>query len=241
MKPHYSLYLIVASLGVALFAVSVDSGQDVSLLDSKTSHRCGEKCGHGDELVLSRDHVSFAERPQWIACEKGDWIPLGFEIDGQSGGWVSMHETLSDGRVVTSVLLESGDDLFIARNGDDWEGRMIPRGGGNGWRIRGDATGATVESLERGALICSWEDRDGSDVAGLPPARGPFPESAPTLNDVEEIAPLLNSLPGANGVIYLDFDGETVSNTQWNSSYTGGKRGQEAFPGGEKTQESGSQ
>src|SRR5262249_3312861 len=32
----------------------------------------------------------------------------------------------------------------------------------------------------------------------------------------------LHSFPGANRVIYLDFDGHTTSGTQWNTSYTSG-------------------
>lgn len=33
----------------------------------------------------------------------------------------------------------------------------------------------------------------------------------------------LHSRPGSNRVIYLDFDGHVTSNTQWNTSYTGGQ------------------
>ena len=36
----------------------------------------------------------------------------------------------------------------------------------------------------------------------------------------ERIRPLLESLPGAPGVIYLDFDGETVTDGRWNSGQT---------------------
>lgn len=35
--------------------------------------------------------------------------------------------------------------------------------------------------------------------------------------------PLQDSLPGAAKVLYLDFDGETVSGTPWNSNYTDGR------------------
>jgi N-acetylneuraminic acid mutarotase len=36
------------------------------------------------------------------------------------------------------------------------------------------------------------------------------------------VPPILESLPGAGAVLYLDFDGQTVSGTLWNSSYTSG-------------------
>ncbi len=37
-----------------------------------------------------------------------------------------------------------------------------------------------------------------------------------------QMVPLLESLPGATAVLYLDFDGEIVSGTSWNSTYNGG-------------------
>ncbi|QMU26719.1 GEVED domain-containing protein [Adhaeribacter radiodurans] len=35
--------------------------------------------------------------------------------------------------------------------------------------------------------------------------------------------PALESLPGVGAVVYLDFDGQTITNTMWNSAYTQGK------------------
>jgi PKD repeat protein len=59
------------------------------------------------------------------------------------------------------------------------------------------------------------------------------PEPAPNVEDNSPIAldaPFpyeqtfrLHSRPGSNRVIYLDFDGHVTSNTQWNTSYTGGQ------------------
>lgn len=59
------------------------------------------------------------------------------------------------------------------------------------------------------------------------------PEQAPNVDDNSPItldAPFpyeqtfrLHSRPGSNRVIYLDFDGHVTSNTQWNTSYTGGQ------------------
>ena len=34
------------------------------------------------------------------------------------------------------------------------------------------------------------------------------------------IIPLLNSLPGADAVVYIDFDGEVVSGTRWANGET---------------------
>ena len=57
-------------------------------------------------------------------------------------------------------------------------------------------------------------------VAQAGPAAAPAPTGIyDTIPDSDTF--LLNSKPGANRVIYLDFDGETISGTAWNSS-TGG-------------------
>ena len=48
----------------------------------------------------------------------------------------------------------------------------------------------------------------------------PRPAQPPRSRTTETF--LLHSRPGANRVIYLDFDGHTVSGTAWNASYTGG-------------------
>ena len=72
-----------------------------------------------------------------------------------------------------------------------------------------------------------WVDTTGrlfyveSEFDELPPAAGGAP--------VAEAAPFpygstfsLHSRPGSDKVIYLDFDGQTVNGTNWNSSYTSG-------------------
>ena len=189
---------------------------------SRTKHSCMGGCDHSAGTSISREIVTLPAGLPWVDGRVGDLVSLGFELGGVSSGRLSMSDNLPDGRSLTSITLSNGDDLFISRKGDEWEGRMLPSAGGPGWKIMGSSDTAVVERLERGAMICSWDNAEGIETAGLPPARGPFPEESPSLFEVQEIAPLLTSLPGANGVIYLDFDGETVSGTQWNSSYNSG-------------------
>ncbi|MBB5349830.1 hypothetical protein HNR46_000051 [Haloferula luteola] len=115
---------------------------------------------------------------------------------------------------MANLLLEDGENLFLAALGDAWEARLVPRHTQSGWLLAGDARHTTLQQVAVSELICS-----GPESAGLPPtsemAAAPLPELA-------EAAPILNSLPTAQAVIYLDFDGETVSGTQWNTSYNGG-------------------
>lgn len=72
------------------------------------------------------------------------------------------------------------------------------------------------------------DDRMWVDPTGLlfavEPALGTVDDTAlstPT-GIADEDTFLLHSKPGSNRVIYLDFDGETIQNTAWNQSYTGG-------------------
>lgn len=179
--------------------------------------------GVGDDPAVpgGAEVVPLRGGPAWFGEASGTWVDLGFRIGGMTRAKVTMRRSLAGGRDVMSLDLPSGDDLFVARRGEVWEGRVIPSAGGPGWRIEGDAERAEIRRVPRGALICATTGRDGAEVGGLPPVRGLVAESAPA-PPVAEAPVVLNSLPDANGVIYLDFDGETVSGTQWNSSFTNG-------------------
>ncbi|NNM28396.1 MAG: hypothetical protein HKO57_02680 [Akkermansiaceae bacterium] len=91
--------------------------------------------------------------------------------------------------------------------------------------MTGDRSGGTMEKREIGAILCANRE-GGRQTAGLPPISVPGPPPPPPspleLAENQLDVTDLNSRPGANGVIYLDFDGETVSGTQWNASFTGG-------------------
>ncbi len=152
--------------------------------------------------------------------EAGSEIELPFELDGIRHARVISRAQLPDGRQTASLRLAGGSDLFLVARGDRWEARALPRGNGNGWRLEGDSTGSSLTRLPKSALICHSD----FEVAGLPPMLGYEDENpAPrTKAAAAAAAPLFHSLEGATAVIYLDFDGETVSGTQWNSSFTGG-------------------
>ncbi len=184
-----------------------------------TPHRCSEHCDHAPARPVSRQRVEIDTPADWRQAEVGDPVALGFRIDDITRGTLTGREALPDGRTATGIRLPNGHDLHIVRRGTQWEGRAISRDGSNGWILRGNDREVTLEEVEHEALICSVVGDDGIESAGLPapaePLTGaPLPEPAEAV-----VPPLLNSRPGANGVIYLDFDGETVTGTQWNSSY----------------------
>ncbi|ALJ01042.1 T9SS type A sorting domain-containing protein [Rufibacter tibetensis] len=77
-------------------------------------------------------------------------------------------------------------------------------------------------TTSNGSVYLIEEDIDKVLCVGLleePKATTTFPSQ--TIN-VSTTVPSLQSLPGAQAVLYLDFDGQTVSNTFWNYYFNGG-------------------
>ena len=155
----------------------------------------------------------------------GQRVALPFKLGNSSAGKVTMSHETADGRVSTSILLDDGETLFLTSLGERWEGRIVPKHRGRGWRLEGDENGSFIREVDVDDLICSSVGQDGEALAGLPVVSDPVAAAMghSELAEAAEPAPILNSLPGAAAVIYLDFDGETVSGTQWNSSYTAGE------------------
>ena len=71
-----------------------------------------------------------------------------------------------------------------------------------------------------GSVYLTEEDIDKVVCVGLPRVLEPTAPNQ-TANRMAAI-PILESLPGAGAVLYLDFDGQTVSGTQWNTDYNSG-------------------
>ena len=75
-------------------------------------------------------------------------------------------------------------------------------------------------STAEGLVYLTEEDIDKVVCVGLP--KDPAPAAPTTTANRAAAVPLLESLPGAGAVLYLDFDGQTVSGTQWNTDYNSG-------------------
>lgn len=79
-----------------------------------------------------------------------------------------------------------------------------------GYDIKSDAKECIIHKKPLSALVCSIPRHRGPAAAAA--AAGTGPQAL--------VAPLLNSRATAAGVIYLDFDGETVIDPSWNSGVT---------------------
>jgi hypothetical protein len=73
-----------------------------------------------------------------------------------------------------------------------------------------------LEEDSTGKLLLQQRPIDAVICSGMPPEPNPVPLA--TTKGIEKLAdpvPILDSLPGAVGVLYLDFDGELVTNSSW--------------------------
>lgn len=118
------------------------------------------------------------------------------------------------------VSLRGGGTLFAVFATGKWSARISYSDRREAWLLEGDGNGGTMRSIDITDLLCSRGTGE-TFVAGLPKndQSSPLADPAPV---VQEATPVLNSLLGASGVVYLDFDGETVGGTNWNASYNGG-------------------
>lgn len=185
-----------------------------------TVHGC--RADHGSSETTPVEHRRLSETPNWTEAAEATRLALGFRLGGMEHGRVVSRVDHADGRVALGIRLPSGHDLHIVRRGDAWEGRAISPSGAPGWKLRGMGPELWIEEAEHESLICSVVEEGTLKTAGLPAPARPAPGSSILTPAEVTVPPLLNSRPGANGVIYLDFDGETVTGTQWNSSYNNG-------------------
>ena len=112
------------------------------------------------------------------------------------------------------------DRMFISRQGDRARGLVMLPSENLAYEILGDANGYVLrEWLYQDVLCATPLPGGGSADSGLPrPERKATRTSAARITTAE--VPVLQSRPGAPHVIYLDFDGEIVANSDWASGAT---------------------
>ena len=76
------------------------------------------------------------------------------------------------------------------------------------YRFSGGDADWQIQEIAFQEYICSNGASD--ENIGMPASQAPFSPAGTAV-----IIPLLNSLPGAEAVVYIDFDGEDVSGTRW--------------------------
>lgn len=149
-------------------------------------------------------------------------LPLGKGLSGR----VNLVHRHPSGDLAVGIDLDGveGTTAFLSLSPDGRiDGQISSRRSGTAWRLATRIDDGTVSSTRIRAedLVCARFDE-----GGLQPGMPPEPLGAEVdlggMSGPEEVVPALQSRPGASRVIYLNFEGETVTGTPWNSAYNDG-------------------
>jgi fibronectin type 3 domain-containing protein len=170
--------------------------------------------------------ISLERAPVTALFDLGTGAVVSLPFPGSPRAEAVMKHRHDGGAIAIGFRLEgeAGATLFLSRSsGGVIEGHLSSLRSGSALRLE-KGTGAGPLRFRRiaaDALICARFD-GGQLQPGLPPD----PESAEagegSSSAPEESAPVLESRPSSTRVIYLNFDGETVTGTPWNVSYNDG-------------------
>ena len=112
---------------------------------------------------------------------------VSMELLGRQGSVYWLEK--ADGSIMGNIILKEKDKNII-------------------YQYSGSEGGLVIQQISQRQYVCSSGETD-ADI-GVPQDSG-----KPNSTGQAEIIPLLNSLPGAEAVVYIDFDGEVVSGTRW--------------------------
>lgn len=149
-------------------------------------------------------------------------LPLG----GGLAGTVTLAHRHPRGELALGVALDDFDDasaFFSLTAGGRIGGHLRSANSGTAWRIVTPEQDRSerLRRIPADELLCARYER-GRLLPGMPPEPEASESAGANESPGEASAPLLESRPGSNRVIFLNFDGETVSGTPWNSSYNAG-------------------
>jgi hypothetical protein len=158
--------------------------------------------------------LSSVDLAKWSTLHAGDVVQLpGFDGAEPMEGAVNVVQ-LDNGWIRVGGELEKCEGSFsLNTNGTDVFGRILLPGSGVGYTIRMDAGTPVLVETRLSSLVC---------YPGMNPQT-----AAATSDRVARKAvaaaitvPVLNTRPGAKGVVYVDFDGESVTDPDWNGGRT---------------------
>jgi hypothetical protein len=158
------------------------------------------------------------ERQSFAALRKfkrGDALAIPLPGGGEAVATVNLVQTEPDGteRMGGSVANSPGGSFFLGSSNKEFGGMILLPESGLAYVIGEDADG-TMLLRERplSEVVCQK-----MSASEMPPAPGGLPMPIPV---PEGSPPILSSRPSATAVLYLDFDGETVTDTAWNHGNT---------------------
>ena len=147
----------------------------------------------GDRLKLNfGDELVLDARVKVNKTFPGRQQSVSMQLIGRNGSVYWLKK--ADGSIMGNIILkEDGKNIVYEYSGQEGD-----------WLVR---------QISQQQFVCSSGETD-QDI-GLPVSDAPFVPAGQA-----GIIPLLNSLPGADAVVYIDFDGEVVSGTRWANGET---------------------
>lgn len=151
----------------------------------------------------------------WAKLKQGDAVTLptasGETLEGtvnvvqQDGAWLRMGGLLADGK----------GSFSLNTNFDQVAGMMLLPQDGIGYQIQMDGPELILVERRLSSLVCFPAPKATSAMAASDNAARNSVAAA-------VVVPMINTRPGARGVIYVDFDGESVTDPLW-TSLNGGR------------------
>ncbi len=150
----------------------------------------------------------------WAKLKQGDAVTLptasGETLEGtvnvvqQDGAWLRMGGLLADGK----------GSFSLNTNFDQVAGMMLLPQDGIGYQIQMDGPELILVERRLSSLVCFPAPKATSAMAASDNAARNSVAAA-------VVVPMINTRPGARGVIYVDFDGESVTDPLWTSRNEG--------------------
>lgn len=150
---------------------------------------------------------------KWAALKPGDLVALptasGEPVEGtislvqEDGAWLRLGGFLADGQGTFS----------LNTNFNELSGMILLPDSGIAYQIEMDGSDVVLVERRMSSLVCYPTSRGVTEMAAADTSTRPAGAQAQTV-------PVINTRPGAKGVIFVDFDGETVTQNVWNGGRT---------------------
>ena len=164
------------------------------------------------ESTLSSSSIKSSSIPRLNTLSIGDRVEIPLDGGRRVEG------------IVNSIRMEQGGDMIVGGglDGDEFASFVLARrvAGINGMiRLPREKIGYVIETLQSGQTLLQKRPISVLECAGMPVAP-PTPDGAaqvvPSGPQAIVVPPAFDSRPSAAAVLYLDFDGETVTDPYWN-------------------------
>ncbi|MDB6074389.1 MAG: hypothetical protein JWO89_2029, partial [Verrucomicrobiaceae bacterium] len=181
---------------------------------------------YASRAILATATLDVQTMPMLKELHKGDHVVLplgaGAEVEGvvnlvvpQDSGWVQVAGGLVGDKKGSFMLSQSLSDSKV------WGGQIVREDKHVGYVISTANGRVKIDKKPLNAIMCESLPAAQAQAAAVDTtAPVASPEVQPDADGADAAVAIFDSRPGARGVLYLDFDGETVTDTKWNGGVT---------------------